>query len=60
MKNPLESTWNSSWQIWIMLAGIVGEFFETTLEGMHDGICNMDLGLHQKGLETSKCFGGLL
>jgi hypothetical protein len=33
-----KSTWNPTWQIWIMLGGIVGEFFRTTLEGRPRGM----------------------
>ena len=48
-----KSSWNPTWQVWIMLAMIVGNYARTALEGRHDGICLGDSGLHE-GLVPSK------
>ena len=44
-------TWNSTLQVWMMLVGIVGDVFGTTLEDRHGGMRSGNLGL---GLVTSK------
>ena len=41
-----KSTWNPTWQVWIMLAGIVRNFFKMALASRPDGICGGNLGLH--------------
>jgi hypothetical protein len=41
-----KSTWNSTWQVCIMLARIVKKIFRTTLEGRLDKICGMNLHSH--------------
>lgn len=38
--------WNPTWHIWIVLAKIIGSFFETTLEDRPRESCDMNLGLH--------------
>jgi hypothetical protein len=32
-----KSTWNSTWQTWMMLDEYVGEVFKTIVEGRHGG-----------------------
>jgi hypothetical protein len=41
-----KSTWNPTRQVWIMLAGIVGNFFWTALESRPYGICGGNSILH--------------
>ena len=41
-----KSTWNPTLDEWIMLAGIVGNFFGMALESRHGGMCGRNLDVH--------------
>ena len=49
-----KSTRNSTWQVWIMLIWIVGNFSRMALEGRVDGICGMELDLHYGLVPSNK------
>lgn len=36
--------WDMTWQLWMMVAGIVGDFFGTAFESRHEENCDNNLG----------------
>jgi hypothetical protein len=50
-----KSTWNPTWQVWIMFVGIIRNFVGTSLEGRPNKICGGNLDLHY-GLVPSERF----
>lgn len=41
-----ECMWKFTWQVCIMLVGILGVFIKAALEGRLDETCGKNLGLH--------------
>ena len=51
------STWLPTWQVWILLVGIVRSFFGMVLEGRPNGICRGNFGFTLRACSLQKTMG---